>query len=117
MKSRSVVNVIHFRVAHLLCNQVRTASHHLISITISKPISYSPALEGFGPAQTRVFDHVMRQSVEDLVLHASTWSFVAIRPDRETVLERVRELGRRAADGEGMVEMAMRTRCYRLQRL
>jgi len=77
----------------------------------------APALEGFGPAQTRVFDHVMRQSVEDLVLHASTWSFVAIRPDRETVLERVRELGRRVAGDDGMVEIAMRTRCYRLPRL
>ena len=58
----------------------------------------------------------MRQSVDDLVRHAATWSFVAIHPERERMLEQVRELGARVADPGGMVEIPMQTRCYRLRR-
>jgi hypothetical protein len=58
----------------------------------------------------------MRQSVEDLVLRASTWSYVAIHPERDRVLDEVRALGRRVAGGDGMVEIPMTTRCYRLRR-
>jgi SAM-dependent methyltransferase len=67
-------------------------------------------------SETELFTYGMRQSVEDLVLHASTWSYVAIRPDRVHVLEEVRALGRRVADSEGMIEIPMRTRCYRSRR-
>ena len=70
----------------------------------------------FEPFETELFPHVMSQSVEDLVLHASTWSYVAICPDRDRVLQDVRSLARRVADDDGMVEIPMLTRCYRLRR-
>ncbi|HET8599045.1 MAG TPA: class I SAM-dependent methyltransferase [Segeticoccus sp.] len=70
----------------------------------------------FEPAETELFDYAMRQNVEDLVRHASTWSYVAIHPGRERLLEQVRALGERVADAEGMVTIPMATRCYRLRR-
>jgi len=70
----------------------------------------------FEPFETELFTYGMRQSVEDLVLHASTWSYVAIHPERDRVLDDVRALGRRIADGDGMLEIPMTTRCYRLRR-
>ena len=70
----------------------------------------------FEPFETELFTYGMRQSVEDLVLHASTWSFVAIRPERDRVLDDVRSLGQRVADAHGMIEIPMTTRCYRLRR-
>ncbi len=70
----------------------------------------------FEPFETELFTYGMRQSVEDLVLHASTWSYVAIHPERDMVLDEVRALGRRVADADGMVEIPMTTRCYRLRR-
>jgi SAM-dependent methyltransferase len=75
-----------------------------------------PVGPDFEPFETELFTYGMRQSVEDLVLHASTWSYVAIHPERTRVLDDVRALGRRVADGEGMVEIPMTTRCYRLRR-
>src|SRR5665811_1937076 len=72
-----------------------------------------PELE---PSETELFTHRIRQSVEDLVLHASTWSYVAIRPERDRILDEVRALGRRVADRDGMVDIPMTTRCYRLRR-
>jgi SAM-dependent methyltransferase len=70
----------------------------------------------FEPFETELFTYSMRQSIEDLVLHASTWSYVAIRPERDRVLDDVRALGRRVADDHGMIEIPMTTRCYRLRR-
>ena len=75
-----------------------------------------PVGPDFEPFETEVFTYGMRQNVEDLVLHASTWSYVAIHPERDRVLDEVRELGRRVADADGMVEIPMTTRCYRLRR-
>lgn len=72
--------------------------------------------QAFEPAEHGVFGWTMRQSVEDLARHAGTWSFVAIRPDRDEVLERVRDLGRRVAGADGLVELPMLTECYRLRR-
>ena len=75
---------------------------------------------GLGPDFERpertVFTYRMRQSVEDLVRHASTWSYVAIHDDRDRILDDVRALGQQVADGEGMVEIPMNTLCYRLRR-
>jgi SAM-dependent methyltransferase len=76
-----------------------------------------PVGEEFEPFETELFTYRMRQGVEDLVLHASTWSYVAIHPERDQILDEVRALGRRVADDNGMVEMPMTTRCYRLRRL
>ena len=70
----------------------------------------------FEPFETELFTYGMRQSVEELVLHASTWSYVAIHPERDRVLDDVRRLGRRVANGDGMVEIPMTTRCYRARR-
>ena len=70
----------------------------------------------FEPFETELFTHSMRQSVEDLVLHASTWSYVAVHPERDRVIEDVRSLGRRVAGADGMVEIPMLTRCYRMRR-
>jgi SAM-dependent methyltransferase len=75
-----------------------------------------PVAPEFASSETELFSYRMRQSVEDLVLHASTWSYVAIHPERDRVLDDVRALGRRVADGDGMVEIPMTTRCYRLRR-
>ena len=72
--------------------------------------------EVFEPVEHAVFGWTMRQSPQDLARHAGTWSFVAIRPDRDQVLARVRDLGRRVAGADGMVELPMLTECYRLRR-
>jgi SAM-dependent methyltransferase len=71
---------------------------------------------GYEDSETELFDYSLRQSVEDLVLHASTWSYVATSPDRDRVLDDVRALGRSVADDEGMVDIPMQTRCYRSRR-
>lgn len=75
-----------------------------------------PVVPEFEPFETKLFTHGMRQSVDDLVLHASTWSFVAIHRERDQVLDEVRALARRVADADGMVKIPMTTRCYRLHR-
>jgi len=41
---------------------------------------------------------------------------VAIHPDRARILDDVRALGRREADGDGMVELPWTTHCFRLRR-
>jgi SAM-dependent methyltransferase len=71
---------------------------------------------GYEGCETELFDYSMRQSVEDLVLHASTWSYVATSPDRDRVLDEVRTLGRSVADVDGLVDIPMKTRCYRFRR-
>ena len=70
----------------------------------------------FEPIETARFSYGMRQSVDDLVLHASSWSYVAIHPERDRVLDEVLALGQRVADCDGMLEIPMTTRCYRLRR-
>lgn len=75
-----------------------------------------PAGAEFEPIETELFRYGMRQSVDDLVLHASSWSYVAIHPERDRVLDEVLALGRKVAGGDGMVEIPMTTRCYRLRR-
>jgi len=70
----------------------------------------------FEPFETEVFTYRMRQSIEDLVLHASTWSYVAIHPERARILDDVHALGRRVADSDGMVEIPWTTLCYRQRR-
>jgi SAM-dependent methyltransferase len=84
----------------------------------SQPDDENARLVGpeFEPFETELFTFGMRQSVEDFVLHASTWSYVAINPERDRVLDNVRALGRRVAGADGMVEIPMSTRCYRLRR-
>jgi len=75
-----------------------------------------PVAPEFDPFETELFSYVMSQSVEDLVRHASTWSYVALHPERDRILDEVRALGRRVATGDSLVEIPMTTRCYRLRR-
>ena len=70
----------------------------------------------FDPFETVLLSYDSRLSVEELVMLTSTWSYVAIHPERDRILADVRVLGQRVADGEGMVTMPMTTRCYRLRR-
>jgi len=77
----------------------------------------SPVLStAFGPPETTLLRFVLRQSVEDLVRHAATWSFVAVSSDREQILQKVREVARQAAGPDGLVEIPMTTSCYRARR-
>lgn len=75
-----------------------------------------PVAPEFDPFETGLFTYDMRRSVEELVLLASTWSYVAIHPERGRILGEVRALGRRVAGVDEMVEIPMTTRCYRLRR-
>lgn len=75
-----------------------------------------PGSPEFEPFESRVFAYRTRQSIDNLVLHASTWSYVAIHPDRDRILNEVRALAQRVADGAGSVEIPWTTRCYRLRR-
>lgn len=70
----------------------------------------------FDPAQTEVFDHRVRQSLDDFVLHVSTWSYVAVHPERDRMLQEARALGRRVADADGTVTIPMTTLCHRARR-
>ena len=70
----------------------------------------------FEPFETELFTYAMRQSVQEFVLHASTWSYVAIHPERDRILDDVRSLALEVAGADGMVEIPMLTRCYRLRR-
>ncbi|HET7304196.1 MAG TPA: class I SAM-dependent methyltransferase [Segeticoccus sp.] len=70
----------------------------------------------FEPAETELFGYELRQGVDDLVRHASTWSYVAIHPQRDRVLAQVRALGERVAGTDGLLTIPMTTRCYRLRR-
>ena len=84
--------------------------------SIAEDEDFPPMPEAFEPVERAVFGWTMRQSPPDLARHAGTWSFVAIRPDRDEVLDRVRALGDRVAGPDGMVELPMLTECYRLRR-
>jgi SAM-dependent methyltransferase len=87
--------------------------HHATQPDDEKSPLVGPEYEQF---ETELFTYCLRQSVEDLVLHASTWSYVAIHSDRDRVLGDVRALGRTVADSAGMIDIPMKTRCYRLRR-
>ncbi|NNG40526.1 class I SAM-dependent methyltransferase [Flexivirga sp. ID2601S] len=68
------------------------------------------AFDGFEFAQ---FPHHVRQSVDDFVLHVSSWSAVAVSDDRERILARVRELAVRVCDADGTVTFDHMALCGR----
>ena len=76
-----------------------------------------PGPPAFTPVEQAVFRYEQRLTVEELVTLASSWSYVATRPDRERVLAGVRALGERAAAGRGAVVVPHRTRCFRVRRV
>ncbi len=67
----------------------------------------------FGPVQRALFAYRQRLAVDDVVALAASWSYVAVRPDRDEVLARVANLARGAVGDDGFVVMPYRTRCYR----
>lgn len=53
---------------------------------------------GFGPVKQRTFHYDQPMSVDDLVLQVSSWSHVAISPQRDAWLAAVRDLGEQVAE-------------------
>ena len=78
---------------------------------------------GFGPLfgreQSLVVDHEQELDAERLVGLASSWSYVALRPDRDQVLAQVRGIATGHPDLAGRERFALRytTRAFRAPRL
>jgi SAM-dependent methyltransferase len=70
----------------------------------------------FAEIERTTFDHELRTTPEGLAAVVSTWSYVAVREDRDQVLAAVEQVGHRVADAEGMVTMPHITYCYRARR-
>jgi SAM-dependent methyltransferase len=77
---------------------------------------WASELEGFTAAENRQFTLEQVLSVEETVRLASSWSPVAVREDRDTVLDDVRALAARTADDAGRVVFPYVTDCYRYRR-
>ena len=79
---------------------------------------------GIGPAQAAAFEEpeynrfALEQTltVDELVRLASSWSPVAVRDDRDAVLDRVRALGTEVADGRPTLEFPYVSDCWRYRR-
>lgn len=70
----------------------------------------------FAPAQRRLFHYQHRLTPDGLRVLAASWSYVAVRPDREQVLDAVQALGERTAGPDGLLTLRHLTRCYRARR-
>jgi ubiquinone/menaquinone biosynthesis C-methylase UbiE len=70
----------------------------------------------FGPTEKTTFEYGLRLTPEGLAKVTSTWSYVAVRPDREQVLTEVELLGHRVADADGTLVLPHITYCYRAAR-
>ena len=77
---------------------------------------WAAELVGFAPAENAQFFVQQLLDVEDTVRLASSWSPVAVREDRDAVLEQVRDLAVRVADDAGRVVFPYVTDCYRYRR-
>ena len=73
-------------------------------------------LDGFDAAENAQFLTEQVLTVEGAVRLASSWSPVAVRDDRDTVLDGVRDLAARSADADGRVVFPYVTDCYRYRR-
>lgn len=73
-------------------------------------------IAGFGPAEYAMFGVEQRLSVEDTVRLASSWSPVAVHPERDAVLASVRDLATRVTAEEGTLVFPYVTDCYRYRR-
>lgn len=71
----------------------------------------------FGEMQRRTFDYDLELTPESLAGVASTWSYVAVRDDRDRVLADVEQLGRRVADSTGRLVLPHVTQVYRAHRI
>jgi SAM-dependent methyltransferase len=77
---------------------------------------WASELDGFAAAENRQFGLEQVLDVEQVVALASSWSPVAVRDDRDAVLDAVRALATRTADAEGRVVFGYVTDCYRYRR-
>jgi SAM-dependent methyltransferase len=84
----------------------RTGRSQVSSLTLPAP---------FGALQQATFDYQLVLTGQDLVALVSTWSYVAVRPDREQVLLDAEALARREAGPDGTLTMPHLTYCYRSQ--
>jgi hypothetical protein len=69
--------------------------------------------DSFGAVQHTTFDHSLRLTPSGLASLASSWSYVAVRPDRDQVLAQVAATGRRVAGADGTLTLPLVTYCYR----
>jgi SAM-dependent methyltransferase len=72
--------------------------------------------EPFRTMQRTTFDYDLELTPQALAGVASTWSYVAIRADRDRVLAQIEQLGRRVAGDTGTLVLPHVTYCYRAQR-
>jgi SAM-dependent methyltransferase len=77
---------------------------------------WAAELDGFAPAENAQFFVEQLLDVEGTVRLASSWSPVAVREDRQAVLDEVRDLAARSADAEGRLVFPYVTDCYRYRR-
>ena len=69
--------------------------------------------EPFGPVQRALFAYRQRLAIDDVVALAASWSYVAVRTDREEVLAGIAELARGGAGGRRLRRAALPTCRYR----
>jgi SAM-dependent methyltransferase len=79
-------------------------------------VPWAAELDGFAPAENAQFSTEQVLTVEDTVRLASSWSPVAVRDDRDAVLDGVRDLAARSADSDGRLVFPYVTDCYRYRR-
>jgi SAM-dependent methyltransferase len=70
----------------------------------------------FGDPQGATFDYEQCVTPANLAALASSWSYVAVHPDRDQILADVEALGRRTADPDGTITLPHITQCYRAVR-
>lgn len=70
----------------------------------------------FGPVEHRTFRYDLELTPAGLAAVAATWSYVALRDDRDDVLAAVEKLGRRVADRSGRLVLPHVTHCHRGRR-
>jgi SAM-dependent methyltransferase len=69
----------------------------------------------FSPAERRLFTHDLVLTPEQVTELAASWSVVQLRPDAPAVLEAVRALAERVADGAPTVSIPHFCRCFRFR--
>ncbi|HET9655267.1 MAG TPA: class I SAM-dependent methyltransferase [Kineosporiaceae bacterium] len=73
--------------------------------------------EGFGAVESREFGYQQVLTPDQLRALASSWSYVAVSPRRDEILDEVHAVGRSVAGPDGSLVLPHRTWCYRARRL
>lgn len=71
----------------------------------------------YGSLEKTTFAYELRLTPDQLAALASSWSYVDTAPDREQVLARIRQLGKRVAAELGDLALPHQTHCYRARLL